>query len=393
MKLLYVASDQRVPGSAGGAVHVEEVARGLASLRHEVHVVAVPSGAETEIQIHRSPLWFQHRVFRWSTRGFIEGLIEAVDADAVMERYYNFGGEGIRAAFNLGLPSLLEVNSPLRDHSGSIKQVLDAMMLVRPMKRAREELLRKASALITPLPEIVPDTVPREKVHRVSWGANTRRFHPGVVPKPLEIPTGSRVVVFAGSFRPWHGVDLVVQAAPLVLERVPDAFFLFVGSGPARPRHAPSHRVLFTGAVPHAEMPAYLRTAEVGVAPYQPSRLGQMKLGFYWSPLKIFEYMATGLPVVTLDVEPLREIVRPGSEGVLVTEGNVRALADAIASLLENPEKARTMGAKGRERVVEHFSWQGHCRELDRILRGLVRDEGSSKHPRERHGELECRTP
>ncbi|HXV61028.1 MAG TPA: glycosyltransferase family 4 protein [Vicinamibacteria bacterium] len=372
MKLLYVASDQRVPGSTGGAVHVEEVASGLESLGHEIHVVAIPSGAESEVRLHRSPLWFRHRAFRWRTKGFIGDLIEEIGADAVIERYYNFGGEGIRAAFDRGLPSLLEVNSPLKDHQGSIKQVLDALMLVRPMKRARDELVRKASALVTPLPEIVPDSVPPEKVHRVSWGANVERFHPDVAPKSLEIPTASRVVVFAGSFRSWHGADLLVRAAPLVLEKIPSAFFLFVGSGPSRPRRLSCDRMLFTGAVPHAEMPAYLRLAEVGVAPYQPSRLGQMKLGFYWSPLKIFEYMATGLPVVTLDVAPLREVVRPGFEGVLVPEGDVRALAEAITSLLESPERARAMGASARARVVERFSWQRHCCELDRILRNLV---------------------
>ncbi|HSF18063.1 MAG TPA: glycosyltransferase family 4 protein [Vicinamibacteria bacterium] len=374
MKLLYVASDQRVPGSTGGAVHVEEVAMGLESLGHEVHVVAIPSRAdtETELRLHRSPLWLRHRAFRWLTKGFVGELMEELGADAVIERYYNFGGEGIRAAFDRGLPSLLEVNSPLKDHAGSIKQVLDALMLVHPMKRARDELVRKASALVTPLPEIVPDSVPREKVHRVSWGANVERFRPEVAPKPLEIPSGSRVVVFAGSFRPWHGADLLVRAAPLVLEKIPSAFFLLVGSGPSRPRRVSCDRVLFTGAVPYADMPGYLRLAEVGVAPYQPSRLGQMKLGFYWSPLKIFEYMATGLPVVTLDVAPLREIVRPGSEGVLVPEGNVRALAEAITLLLENPERARTMGASARARVVERFSWRRHCGELDQILRDLV---------------------
>jgi glycosyltransferase involved in cell wall biosynthesis len=130
--------------------------------------------------------------------------------------------------------------------------------------------------------------------------------------------------------------------------------------------------VLFTGPVAYEEMPSILRNAAIGVAPYQPSRLGQMKLGFYWSPLKIFEYMAVGLPVVSLDVPPLAEVIRPGLEGMLVAEGDEQGLAAAIESLLADPERARSMGKAGRDRVAAHFSWQRHCEDLDRILSTLV---------------------
>jgi glycosyltransferase involved in cell wall biosynthesis len=205
------------------------------------------------------------------------------------------------------------------------------------------------------------------------------RFRPDVARKRLPIPEKAKIVVFSGSFRPWHGADLLVRAAVRVLSRDPDAFFLFVGGGPAweetrllARKLAIENAALFTGAVAHDEMPSYLRAARVGVAPYQPSRLGQMKLGFYWSPLKIFEYMATALPVVTLDVPPLAEVVRPEREGLLIAEGDEAGLAAAIARLLADPVRARSMGEAGRERVVAHFSWQRHCEELDRILASLV---------------------
>jgi glycosyltransferase involved in cell wall biosynthesis len=240
-------------------------------------------------------------------------------------------------------------------------------------------MVQKASALVTPLPSIVPESVTAEKVHRVNWGANVERFHPNVPKKGLAIPDKAKVVVFSGSFRPWHGADLLVRAAPRVLALDPDAFFLFVGLGPAweetrllAGKLGIESAVLFTGAVAYDEMPSYLRAAALGVAPYQPSRLGQMKLGFYWSPLKIFEYMATGLPVVSLDVPPLAEIVRPEKEGLLFAEGDEEALATAIARLLGDPDLARSMGKAGRERVVAHFSWQRHCEELERILTDLI---------------------
>ena len=384
MKLLYVASDQRVPGRTGGSVHVEEVARGLAERGHEVHVLALAgerrtNGALSPYELHPSRLPFESRWFRWTLRRQVEALLSELGIEAVMERYYNFGGEGVRAAYARGIPSLLEVNSPILDHPGSLKRVLDRALLFRPLRRIREELVRKASALVTPLPSIVPGDVPSEKVHRVHWGANVERFRPDVQRKRLAIPESARVVVFSGSFRPWHGSDLLVRAAARVLSKEPQGFFLFVGSGPVWEKSRDLAKslgiesaVLFTGPVAYEEMPSYLRGAQIGVAPYQPSRLGQMKLGFYWSPLKIFEYMATALAVVTLDAPPLAEIVRPGKEGLLVAEGDEEALANAIATLLADPERARTMGLSGRERVVASFSWQSHCEQLEGILRELV---------------------
>jgi glycosyltransferase involved in cell wall biosynthesis len=94
--------------------------------------------------------------------------------------------------------------------------------------------------------------------------------------------------------------------------------------------------------------------------------------GFFWSPLKIHEYMATALPVITSDITPLNQIVRHQHEGLLVPEADVPALAAAIATLLADPQRAQQLGAAGRERVVAHYSWQQHCAELEHIMQTIV---------------------
>ena len=161
MKLLYVASDQKVPGRTGGSVHVEEVARGLSARGHEVHVVAQAGDDFTnDFTIHPNPAVIQHRFFRWTARRKVDLIIEELGVDAVMERYYNFGGEGVRAAFDRNLPVLVEVNAPLREHPGSAKTKLDKLLLYHPMARLRDEICRKASAVVTPLPSILPENLP-----------------------------------------------------------------------------------------------------------------------------------------------------------------------------------------------------------------------------------------
>jgi glycosyltransferase involved in cell wall biosynthesis len=384
LKLLYVATDQLLPGSTGGSVHVEEVARGLTERGHEVHVVARPGPGGPEPlggRLHPAKPLFQHRFFRWTAERAVGELLDRLGSEVVLERYYNFGGEGVRAAARRGIPSVLEVNSPIRDHPGSLKSILDAALLLRPLRRARDGLCRKAAALVTPLPSIVPASIPREKVFQIHWGANVELFKPDVPlrggAERLSLPADARVVVFSSSFRRWHGARLLVRAAAQVIaaEAGEKAFFLFLGSGPELAaverdvdRLGLSDRVRLAGAVPYAEMPFYLARAHLGVAPFEPARHGQLQLGFYWSPLKIFEYMASGLPVVTLDIDPLREIVRPGREGLLVGEGDAGALAAAILELVSSPERARAMGRAARQRVVEHFSWQRHCEKLEQVL-------------------------
>ncbi len=383
MKILYVASDQRVPGTTGGSVHVEEVAEGLVGRGHDVHVVALPEKGSSDYSfaVHEAQMLVPHRFFRWTARRGIDALIDRTKPDVVMERYYNFGGEGVRSAHCRGIPSVLEVNAPMREPEGSRKARLDKFLLVEPMRRLREAQHRKAAALVTPLVSILPEDIPPEKIHKVHWGANVNRFQPGVGRIGTSFPEDARVVVFSSSFRPWHGADVLVRAARHVLSAAPDdnVQFLFIGDGPAAPearqlarRLGIARHVFMPGAVSYREMPHYLALGALGVAPYQPSRLPQMRLGFFWSPLKIFEYMAMALPVVTLDVEPLREIVRPGQDGLLVAEDDADALGEAIVSLLQDPERSKAMGASGRQRVVDHFSWERHCEQLEEVLRSVV---------------------
>jgi glycosyltransferase involved in cell wall biosynthesis len=378
VRILYVASDQVVPGHTGGSVHVLEVARGLAARGHEVHAVVHRQRGRPDredgdgVHWHRIAWRPPHRLFRFRARGAVEALADAVKAEVVIERYYNFGGEGILAAARRRLPSLLEVNSPVVDHPGSLKAFLDALTVVRPLRARRERLCREATALVAPLLDIVP-AFARGKTETVTWGADVAAFSPArrsqETRRDLGIPEGAMAVVFSGSFRPWHGVRVLEAAARMAHDRA-DVFFLLAGGPRAgAPR---GYRGRLLGTLPYDRMPALLAAADVGVAPYDTARLRQLRLGFYWSPLKIFEYMASGLPVVTVQRPPLDGIVRPGLEGVHVPEADPAALARAIVALANDPAARARMGRSGRERVVERYSWARHCEQLEGVLRRIA---------------------
>jgi glycosyltransferase involved in cell wall biosynthesis len=130
-----------------------------------------------------------------------------------------------------------------------------------------------------------------------------------------------------------------------------------------------ANRFVFTGAVDYERVPELLASATIGVAPFNTAPHPALRAaGFFWSPLKVYEYMAASLPVVTADIHPLNQVIRDGQEGALFREGDIPGLTHAIARLLDHPDKAQAMGRRARERVVEHYSWARHCEELERIM-------------------------
>jgi glycosyltransferase involved in cell wall biosynthesis len=379
LRILYAALDQSVPGTLGGSVHVQSVAEGLAERGHEVHVATRPGGAWPAGRVHwhamSPPL--DRPELRWLRRGRLRALGRQCGADVIIERYYNFGGEGVLAAGDLGVPAVLEVNAPVIDFPGSAKERLDRALLVQPMRRWRDRLCRMTSLFVTPTADILPGWVDRAAVLEVEWGADVHHFRPGVAERaPYEADQNRILCVFAGAFRSWHGA-VHLSAALARLHAAGETRFggVFIGDGPER---AAAERcakgipgMYFTGALAHDLLPAGLSHAQIGVAPFEPARHAPLRLGFYWSPLKIFEYMAVGLPVVAPALPRLKRLLENGREGVLYDPDDPRGLDKAIVSLADPHMRAR-MGVAARARVVNDFSWDAHCAALDARLRRLV---------------------
>ena len=187
------------------------------------------------------------RQLRWARAGLVAEVARTIGADVVMERYYNFGGEGVWAAVQTGALAVLEVNAPIIDHPGSLKRWLDRAVVAEPMRRWREWQCRRTHLFVTPSAEILPGWVAADRVLQTEWGADPRRFTPEATGDvPFQREPGDTVVVFAGAFRPWHGaIDLVRAVTVLRARGRHDIKVVFVGDGPelARVRRAAARTV------------------------------------------------------------------------------------------------------------------------------------------------------
>lgn len=398
MNILYVAAGIPVPGSVGGSTHVIEVCRGLAERGHRIVAITGPAEREAAIatamegdgaiEIVNMP---QSQALGLTLLPTVARVAARFRPDAIMERYYNLAGAGIVYARRHGLPSILEVNAPVYDPPGSRKDRVDRA-LGRPLRRWARWQVRAADRIVTPLATTVGALARPRTIVELPWGANADLFDPARL-DPATVaatratlglpPMGeAQVVAFSGSFRHWHGVESLLDALQTLLPARPNLWALLIGDGEERPALVErvrgwgelGRRVIFTGRLPYPEVPRHLAVADLGIAPFEPARHAALRhFGFYWSPLKIFEYGAMGLSTVCPAIPPLDAIVRDGREGRLYPVGDRAGLAAAIGALLDDDAGRRAMGRAARERVAEEYSWAAHCRGLDEILQCLTR--------------------
>lgn len=171
------------------------------------------------------------------------------------------------------------------------------------------------------------------------------------------------MVGFVGSLKPWHGVDVLLEAIRRLAGSHPRLRLLVVGDGPMRSSLEEFTRraglegvVTFAGAVPYAAVPGHLAALEIATAPFLFTD------DFYFSPLKVVEAMAAGLPVVASRLATVESML--GGTGVLVEPGDPAALASGLDRLLGDPALARSLGERARERCVSELAWDDVARRI-----------------------------
>jgi len=382
IRVAYVCADRGVPvfGSKGSSVHVQEILRALGRRGAAVTLLTpradapVPASLKA-IRVRSLPLVSKvagadaERAALDLNQDLLASLRREGPFDLVYERYSLWSFAAMEYARETEVPGVLEVNAPLIDEQAQYRQLFDRASAETVASRA----FAAATVMVAVSEEVARYLKLRsaaEKEIRVVFnGVDTERFRPGLEPSRPAAPE-IFTVGFVSSLKLWHGLDVLAAAFDLLTRSSRKVRLLVIGDGPGRAalvedlgRRGLLDLAEFTGAVEPGEVPALLASVDAAAAPYPGLA------GFYFSPLKVFEYMAAGLAVAASRIGQVDGVIRDGVSGLLCPPGDAAALAQALDRLRRDPELRAGLGRAARATVLERHTWDA---VLDSSLQGLL---------------------
>ena len=381
IRIAYICADPGVPvfGTKGCSTHIQEVLRVLLSKGAEVDLFPLRTGGDcpgdlSAVRTHAMPqpnsgagpireceLLAVNEILR-------QMLAELGPFDLIYERHALWAYAAMEFARQNSIPGILEVNAPLID-----EQLAHRRLHSLPSARWAEERAFHAAEHIVVVSSAVADYVAgfginRSRIEVVPNGVRVERFEPR---RQLQDKApGSFTIGFLGTLRPWHGVSDLIDAFGRMRTQKPRArcALRIVGDGPQRQAleqkvaALPSEirsAIEFVGIVAYENVPRELTQMDVAVAPYARAQ------DCYFSPIKLFEYMAAGVPVVAARTGQLTEIIRHGKNGLLYTPGDIDALAAALCELHDDVAQRDRLAQAARRDVEQRHTWR---QRVDQIL-------------------------
>lgn len=412
MKILYLCPDAGIPvlGHKGASIHVREMVGALTRASHQV-VVAAPVlnkspwekpesingsllhlrlstaaqsavaaakaftdtlGVESSLSSELRRILYNHELQAELKRRF-----DSDPPDFIYERASLHGTAGAALARSLNVPLFLEVNAPLaleqRAYRGTGLNELAVQAEFWVFQQADTILAVSAGVR----EHVLSLGIDPQKVRIIPNGINPLLFQPGppdpALRKRWSIGDGP-VLGFVGGLRPWHGVEILPELVAQLSQCHASLRLIVVGDGQLRPQlqknlreKGVADRVVFTGAISHDEMPAAIRLFDVALAPYPP-----MDHAFYFSPLKLFEYMACGVAVVAANCGQITEVIREGENGLLYPPGDLNALVAACDRLLAHPKLRFALGQAAANAVRNHYTWDRNVEQILALANPLI---------------------
>jgi glycosyltransferase involved in cell wall biosynthesis len=395
MKIVYITLEN-MSSHKGSVVHIKEVILGLRKLGHHVTLIAPALGkienADSFYNVYPDAinlikfLGLKKKSYFISLVALFLYLLKVIPQSEVIyaREFY-----GVLVAL---LPRLLfrkklvfEINGLASEEQklrgDSFKNTIFSFLI-----KQGEVFATKCSNLMVPVtPQI--STYLINHFHRkphmikvVQNGVNVRSFNPindiallRKWRKKVGIEEDEAVVVFVGNIAPWQGVNVLIESAFQLLPKNEKLKFLIVGDGFLKSLLMKKvedsewrEKIIFLGTMPYEEIPFLINIADICVAPFINER--NRKTGV--SPLKVFEYMACGKPVVSSRIEGL-EFIEKECAGQLVEPDDAISLAKALEDLLRSANKRIEMGRRGLEIAGEKFSWDSRVVEISEILSAM----------------------
>ncbi|WDI32989.1 glycosyltransferase family 4 protein [Hyphococcus flavus] len=382
MKVLY---SHRTQSADGQWVHIEALTRALEARGHEI-IMAGPASAGAKqldakkpgLRAHLPGAIYECAEFAYSARGYVRmaKCAQAQSPDVLYERYnlHYFAGVWLRR--RTGVPLILEVNSPLAE-----ERKVHGNLAFKGFARRNEAMIWRAADKVLPVTNTLAEYVraagvAEENIEVIQNGVD-QAFLEHVDPSPVRERYGLQgklVLGFSGFVREWHGVDRALRY--LAQSGREDLHLLVVGDGPAiaplqslAQELGVAQQLTVTGVVQRDAMPTYVSAFDIALQPAVVE---------YASPLKLFEYMALGKPVLAPDAPNIMEVLKDGEDGLLFRgEG----FAAALDMLVNKADLRRKLGAGARETIQrQDYTWAGNARRVETIMEKLARQRHDNRN-------------
>lgn len=372
LKILY---HHRVAAQDGQSVHIRELVAAFERLGHEIIFVG-PSIRPTDLGEENRLLSLVRRLLPMFVQELLE-LVYGVRAylklrsayrlhrpDFLYERYNLFLPAGSWLKKSTGIPYFVEVNAPLSEERGQYSG-----LKLRKMARYFERMTFRNADRLFPVSQALADII-------CNMGASQAQItvlHNGIVPSEYRDADGTAVrdrfglhgkivLGFVGFIREWHRLDRIIH----VLKHSgtnPDLHLLVVGDGPAVPgcislakKLGVIHRVHFVGFQNRDAIPDFLAAMDIALQPAVTD---------YASPLKIFEYLISGLTTIGPDQPNIREILTHDKNAVLFDPNNFEEAEQAIIKLSQDKDTRSRLGLAGKNLIDErHYTWDHNAQKI-----------------------------
>jgi glycosyltransferase involved in cell wall biosynthesis len=375
MKILY---HHRTASKDGQAVHIEEMIGAMREQGHEVQIVAPDVGQEGEMGgnvgwVHKLKDALPKALYELLELAYsivayrqLKAAADAFKPDFIYERYNLFLLSGTMLKRRLGIPLLLEVNSPLvyerSQHSGGLA--------LQWLAKWAEGKAWRSADYVLPVTAVLGGHasaygVPAERIAVIPNGINEAHFanapDQDTAKHQLGL-SGHLVLGFTGFVRDWHGVDRVIRW--MATTQAPaNAFLLIVGDGPVREELETLattlgivHKIRFTGVVDRNKVPEHVAAFDIALQPAVTA---------YASPLKMMEYMVLGKAIVAPRESNLLEILTDQENALMFDGCSPCGLEDALNTLCKDAE-LRTRLAMGAKASIQRLdlTWRGNAKKV-----------------------------
>lgn len=309
------------------------------------------------------PFWrlFDSYHFAQTCKPLLQGY------DVLYERFWLLASGGRQLASQLNAPLLYEVNGDIVSEYTQLNRKLSKVQW-GIIHRVTRWMFRRTTVITVSeqLQETVASRWQAPNVHTVPNGAHVGLFS---TTKPTQQPTHP-TVIFVGSFKPWHGLDLLIEAFRLVCEKDGKVRLCLVGDGPGREplqslitQYNLTDRVHFAGLLTLPEVAQQLSRANIAILNPRVTPASSAQ-----SPLKLFEYMAAGKAIIAPDTPTYSRLLQDGQTALLVLPNDAQELSGAILQLISDKDLQQRLGIAAQKVALAQHGWAQTVAKLEEIM-------------------------